>query len=950
MSRKVRHRLGGLSPLVGRGAELRAARAALAARPSVVLVEGEAGVGKSRLIGELVHGLDDAVLTGFCQPSTEPFPYGALLDALNGVGDRLAGTPLSPVAGALRPLLPELGAHLPPAPPATGDPHADRHQVSRAVRELLTALGPAVLVVEDLHWADVGTRQLVRFLMGDPPPDLGIVVSYRREDVPDGIPLGSAYRPPGGAVSTLVEVRPFDLGEVRALVGGVLGVREVSPQFVARLHERTAGIPFVVEETLRALRGVTDVSRLDGASARRLLDSVPSPVLLRDGVVERLAPLPDSAVRVVHAAAVLDAPAAAELLGEVAELDPAETRAALVHAVGAAVLHEADGRYRFRHELARAATYDTLSAPDRLHLHARVVGVLRRAVPVPLARLAEHSRRAGRHDDWLEYGRAAADRAIEVGDVSTAATVLRRLLADPALTQRQVDGLAVELSRVAGADIDQRAGTEVLGRLLREHRLSAPAREQAQWCLGVLLLHQPDGGSRGRALIEATLDEFGDASAGARLCVSVLANTANGAADRTAMGFWLRRAEAYLAECDDEATRLHLLANTTGSRLLLGDPSVVPGLAALPSTAATAAGRRQLSRVHCNIADAAVNTGHLRVAATSVAEFHRIADDRAAGLIEVATHMTETRLAWLTGEWAGLAERAAAIIDQHGELFHVVNEAHLVSGLLAVTRGAWDAAERHFRGTGVLDPVNSVSPVTVAGFAGLAAVALGRGQVEQACLEVENGLELLRRRGIWTWSADLGSVAVGVYAAAGLTASAERLVAEIAEGIDGLDAPHARAALSYCRGSVASARGDVLGAAQLYGEAAALYEALPAPYLGALAGVREARCLVSAHDPRGRELAAELLPRLRGLGAHRDAARCARLVEQSPARSRRGRRGYGSELSPRENEVAELIGKGYSNREIADVLALSPRTVEHHVARVLAKLERSRADLRSEHA
>lgn len=162
----------GSSELVGRDLELRWLCEAASRPPALVVIQGEAGVGKSRLVGELVRGGGVAgagelggsrphggrrVLVGRCHRLREPFPLGSVIEALRGVtDDALEG--LSPAAGAVRGLLPELASRLPPAPEPLGDPRAERHRVFRGVLELLRALG---LVVGWTCWSADSLRDCV---------------------------------------------------------------------------------------------------------------------------------------------------------------------------------------------------------------------------------------------------------------------------------------------------------------------------------------------------------------------------------------------------------------------------------------------------------------------------------------------------------------------------------------------------------------------------------------------------------------------------------------------------------------------------------------------------------------------------------------------------------------------------------------------------------------------
>ncbi|KOV78495.1 LuxR family transcriptional regulator [Nocardia sp. NRRL S-836] len=939
--------------LVGRGDQLGTLRAAVPRQPAVVMIEGEAGVGKSRLVREL---LDSdlgpiAVLIGHCQPVGEPFPYGAVLEALRDCTARLArGPALSPVAGVLGALLPEIAEHLPPPPPPTGDPRAERHRLFRALRELVSVLGPVLLVVEDLHWADDGSRQLLRFLMGDPPPNLSIVVTYRREDVPGGVPLGTAYRPPGGITSAVLELQPLDVTEVRALASAILDGEPVSAEFAAKLHERTAGIPFVVEETLRALRNPAGAVHADGATARRLLDHVDVPVLLRDAMAERLAALPVTATRLVQAAAVLGTPASAELLGAVAAIGENRVRAALTHALTGHVLHEADARsYGFRHALARQAVYDTLSGPDRQQLHNRAVEALSRVEPLPLVQLAEHSERAGHTAAWLRFGEAAADRAAERGDAGTATAMLQRLLVDPAVPAADVDRLAIKLGEVAHRGLDQHAPTEALERLLSDRRLSVSARGEVRLFRGLLLIRQAGGIEEARTEIDRAVADLAERPDLAARGAAVLGMPSLGMTPLHGFAPWLDRVDRYRAATDDRELSLSLYANQLGSKMHAGDPSVLASLDFPPVS--TPGELRQLARAHCNLADALTSTGHFDLCGDQLRDGLRFAAECGAPFVVSTAQATRVRLDWLTGRWDGLAERAGTLLDEYRDLSPVASELSLVLGSLAAARGEWAEATSHLTETGAFTPEESIAPVAIAGCAALAWTVLSQDEVTRACVDVDRGVAIVRTKGVWVWATELGPVAVATYLAAGRETDAENLIEEIAAGIEGRDAPMAVAALAQCRARLAEARGRLDVAVSLYREAADRYSALPAPYHTALVAEREAACLLPTEHEKATEILSALVDTFDALGATRDAARCRHRLRSigGGKPSRRGRRGYGNELSPREQEVARLLAAGHTNRKIADVLFLSPRTVEQHAARVLRKLGvSSRAELQAE--
>ncbi|MGZ3144296.1 helix-turn-helix transcriptional regulator [Lentzea chajnantorensis] len=923
--------------LVGRAAELGLLRAAVVGRrPALVQVEGEAGVGKSRLVRELVAAVAPVlptVLTGRCQRTPEPFVLGPVLEALRGLRGVLAGGGLSPVTAALRAVVPELADVL-PAPVTAADPRFDRHLLFRAVREVLAVAGPAVLVVEDLHWADEATLAFLRFLLSDPPARLAVVITFRREDVTGGMPLGTAFRPAAGVTTEIVELAPLDVAQVGELAAAVLGVPAVGEAVAAELHGRTAGLPFVVEEAIRG----------HGAGHGGV------PVLVRESVAERVAALTPDARRLVRAASVFTEPVTAEQLGEVADLAGQRLRAAVDEALARPVLHQTgENTYWFRHALARQAVYCAVGVMHRTELHARAVRSLAAADPPPLVQLAEHSRLAHRRDEWLTYGERAADQALASADATTATALLRLLLAEASLSGADVDRLGAKLGEASLLGLDVAASVAVLKPLLADERLSPAARGEVRMHLGLLLARQSDTLAEGRAQLELAVDDLAGRPELAAKCVSALAQPFNGDAPLPSLTRWLREADAIAGRCEDGELRISLVANVVGSLVAVGDRAVLDRLDSLPRAGRTLGEQRQVARAHCNLADSLTIVGRFDQAGDHLRFGTQAARDSGARYVLSTAHSTEVRLAWFTGEWDGLAERAAALLAEHRGLVAVAGELHLVLGLLALARGQWAAAAAHLEQTGVRTPRDAVTPVALAGSAGLVRLAL-RDDVARAGHEADAGLALARRKQVWAWAGELAEAAVDAYLAADRVHDARDVVRDLEEGIAQAAAPLAAAALHSCRGALAAHTGG--DGTPCFTAAARAYEDCRAPYLAALAWERAGSHLLRRGGSAAITAYTRCADRFEALDASHDAARCRHLLRGLGAvtPSRRGSRGYGDDLSPREREVARLLVAGLTNNEIAEVLFLSPRTVEQHTSSVLRKLGLgSRRDIRSAH-
>ncbi|MDI1462109.1 LuxR C-terminal-related transcriptional regulator [Catellatospora sp. KI3] len=925
---------------VGRQETLQLLRSTVAYRPSVLLLEGEAGSGKTRLVDEWRRQHTALVLSTTCPPIRPPLPFAAAIGLLLSAGPVLpAPAMLNPLLGALVPLLPELADKLPPPLPPLAEPAQARHRLLRGMRALLSGLAPATLVVEDLQWIDPDSRDLLCLLLSAPLPGIALVLSYRPEELAvPGLPLGvsAAYAP--GLRQVTLRLEPLALDDIRLLVKQAR--RQDPPaELVARLAATTGGVPRVLEDLLAQLSGVDDAD-----TAGQLAP----PARLRELTAARVAGLSPAARCVAEAAAVLDESAPEEHLSDVAGLDPAQGRAALVEVLAGAVLDEtADGRYGYRVPLAGRAVYDALPGPRRRELHARAANALaRRTGAAALARLAHHNRRSGQEKAWMRYAEAAADRYIADGDNEAALAQLEEVLADQTVPRATRTRLTIRLAQTAELGLRSDQTVALLRRIMTDERLPVAARGELRLMLGLVLMNQVGDFPGGAAEVESAVDELQERPALAARAMSVLSwpvlHGTSFADDRA----WLERAELAAAAGDDVAIQMAVAANRATLLMNCGDPQAWQAARRLTANATTLAERQQAARGLQNLADATVWLGMHAEADDFLRQSIELAGRVGASVITTAGRCTALHLDWAMGRWPGLADRAAEFTGPDGPTTEV--EGHLITGLLAVARGDWDTAETSLTSAGLSAPHNSTVHVVAAASGAYIRMLLARGHGEEAVAEARRGMDRVRAKGVWSWAAGLAPYAVQALAEAGHVEEARGLIDEFEAGMDGLVAPNAAAALQMCRANLAAALGAHDEAGKHYRDAAVQFSALPRPYEATLAEEGMARSELVLAERIGDALAVlgnagNVFARL---GAGWDAARCQRTLREHGVVAKGGRPGYGGGLTPREREVAQLAAQGRTNREIAQVLFLSPRTVEQHVARALHKLGvHSRAEL-----
>ena len=943
-------------PLVGRAEELarltgHVARAR-AGRPSAVLLAGDAGVGKSRLLGELATVARTAglrVLTGHC------------LD----LGD--VGLPYLPFVDLLRPLReePPPAARRPAVAPLLGGPAASaadedaRLQLFEGVAALLGELAaeqPLLLVLEDLHWADRSSRDLLRYLLTRlvEEPVL-LVASYRSDDLHRRHPLrpvlAELVRLPG---VERVDLAPLPDPEVAALVrAAAAGDGGVDEQVVADVVARAEGNAFYAEELLAA-----------GAGGAQL------PAGLTEVLLTRVEELGADAQQLLRVTAVAGRRVRHDLLAAVAGLPGRELDAALTETVQRHLLVvDPDGSFRFRHALLREAVLADLLPGERTRVHAAVAARLQVDGTGTAAELAHHARESNDLPAAFTAARQAAEEARAVG---APAEALQHLEAALTLWPAVPDLHAGVPDGEVGLLLSAAAAARAAGELHRGVALLRAARD------AVSETADPRLAARVLSALAQALTRVDDL-AGA-VVASSRAMELVPAEPVTPERVWAAATRARTAwatgGADAEAQAVAREALAGAEQLGLEDAwsDVVISLARMTESgdpvARTAALTEALERARragdvdvelraaYNLSSIAYEDGDLGAAAGWIDP--AVARSVALG-VEWSFYAAELRFLQVLvrlarGDWAGAQATAEELARVPDTAAHV-----RVAGLhVAVARGAEGVREQVDRAAATADRLGHATLLLTAGSAAIELAVWGQ-DASAAVAVAERTVRRLRE--IWPLdflvAVRLVAVALGPVAdaavvareardadtAARWVAAGQRLVAQ-ARDAQALFAEHLGEVSREGRAwglRLDAELGRLLGAADPAAWATAgaafgdeqVYELARCRW-------REAEALLAAGD---RTSAATVLR-----AAH-DAAvalGAAPLQARLAALARRGRLDAGipgarpvdpaAVFTPREAEVLGLVAQGRTNRQIGAQLFISEKTASVHLSRVLAKL------------
>jgi len=931
-----------LAQLASTGAEV-----AGSGRGRLVVIAGDAGVGKSALVREYLDRVSGdgwtAAAGGCVDVAAGALTYAALIGILRQLDRQLGREVMAELAGAG---IGDLALLLPGH--SGGQPGAGGHILERAL-DFLVRLGevaPAVVVVEDLHWADSSTRDLIAFLARNiHTARVLLLVTYRADDLHRRHPLTPLLAELERGDAAWIRLAGLTRPDVAALVAHTAGAGAAN---VPLLLDRTGGNPFFIEELLAAPAPVTAL-----------------PEGLRGVLLARLRDLADPALAVLRPASVLGQGFTEHLLAAATGLPLAQIEDALRLAVDHNILRAAAGGLRFRHDLMREAVYDDLLPAQRHRLHVAAAAAIEAdeaIIDPPGARwgvLALHWKAAGDSVRALAASIHAARWAALVGAPSEAADHLETALAlweqtPPASCPDGTDRAAL---LAQAAETRYAAGQALRARTLAEAAVTelagSPDAER------VALAHVQLGlYSRAAGEAAASAEAFERA-------VGLLTSRPPSPAKAEVMaryaGFLMvgSRFPQSLAVAEEALD----LARRTGSRRFEGIAMCIKG------TELAGVGRLEEGfRLLRDSGEIARETGHLDDLArvytnlTTWQVFAGLADE-ALATAEAGLQLARQRgtmlsygiaIAWYQAQAAVRAGRwddALTLLDAFPydalEGFNLVSFAAPRFDVF-LQRGDLGAAARTLapameQAAGMDDAQFGISTRVRA-----AQQALATGHPGEARAHIAAALTISPGCDDVAFAPKLCSI--GIAAEAACPAPDPRTVAALTTRLSDLEAiarsfggqllaePAAFAAMA--RAEAAELSGDPQPGA--WHAAAAAWDHCGDQYWAAVCKHRAADALLRAKGDRttAASLATSALATARALGA-------APLAADLEALIRRGRLAAGPApdqatrrlgLTERETEVLDLVAEGRTNRQIGDILFISEKTASVHVTNLLRKL------------
>ena len=914
--------------MVGRDRELAQLQRAWRAGGQLLVVRGRAGIGKSRLVRELagwVRGAGGTVLTGRCSPTGGDVPFRPLREALLAAA-RVGLAPSSRLAAfrpALGSLVPEWwGEH---GGGVDGGLIVLAEGVLRLMVEWSSPDAPVLLVIEDVHWADRETLEVIEYLADHLSGHVVLVVVTLRDDEPG---------PGGELVSALwarrvvqpMSLSPLDPAQSEVMLRECLSAASLLPDLADAVVARSDGVPFFIEELLAAALGEANAGRLVPGSIAAAVDA-------------RLRLLPEATARFLGFAAMLGRNFDWHIVAAATGCPPQEAIGRLRQAARAQLIDTDGAGFRFRHALTMEAVRSSLLPEERREFCASLLETLRSLHPdlegetcqLAAGLAVEVGDQLGAADLWLE----AARRALREGSLGSAeALALRAQSARPLEADRVLLSTwtivgqprrALEAGHriLSSGDCDPAVRTAVLFELV-DAMITAGRWDDAESYLETLRsapgLDRPGAARRAVGEAEVALARNDTAAAVGFARAALVSARDDGLAEVTCRALWVigrvergratEVARAAFEEAYECASRNALLVFRIKSLQELGTIDMFETL----GTARLEEARREALAAGAISMVAMVD---LQLAATYSARGQADLTLAAAARCEEASRRF------------GLASLPTSVALQA--------VAHGFSG----NRTAMEAfAAQAYAIDGDRDIVEMITLAN-----GVALYHLGEGQLPQALDALDRAVEVLRAAGVaqdWT----------GRWALLRTVVDADGTQARDECRRLSFDTAMSRATLRAADAVAAGREGG--DAASIFAETDRALGRIEGGFTRSLARLLVAPCAYRDGWGEPAVWVREALSNFEDLGLPNFAAQCrAALRAMGEAVPRRPRsevprvtgllaaRG----VTPREAEVLAQIAAGRSNREIAGALQLSVRTVEKHVERLLMKTGHSRSEL-----
>ena len=848
---------------------------------SVVFVVGESGIGKSRLVAQALGAAGGfRIARGRCPEHTR-LPLGPIEDVLRDArGDRRETRQIPPAIAAADETIEPLAA-------------------AWACLEHWGEHGPCVVLLEDIHWAQVATLEFIAHA-AERVARIGMLVActLRAEELRPGDPeCNVILRTRRTPDSWTLEVPPLSSHEARELAAGAIApAASLDPSVLPRVAALAEGNPLVIEELARYAASGGDVHHQ-------------VPESLGDIAFERLARLEEAERRVLVAASAFRPDFDPEVLVRVALPWATDARAALRRAHAMRVLCDDGDRMAFRHAFMREALYASMMRADAVRLHHDIAEVLEAGAArcgIAFAEAAYHWWAAGDAAKAVAFNERAGDEAVAVPAPSDAAPFFERAVRFASANARAT--LLVKLGDALGKSGAPRRALRVLDEALAHFEVTGDHQRAALACLAIgwECFNHPDLGDalawHRLALASLESDRRDPVATACRATMARLLAMRGEAAEALEMaagvdGTWGASSDSLVSLCEARAFALGWLGDVEGA--------VAAGRSAV-EVAASSGSRLLLSRASANLALVAAPCGSVEVALTAA--------ERAVALCR------EARMPLLLGFALSAAAGADAAAGRLGAAAVRIAEAGRIAATLDSPRLRGYVA-MHAVTIGLrLERLDLIELVDIADAYAVAVRSQDARWLNATALAFAE-LLLARgdREGAWTVTeAALRSVAyigltpnLALAAAAAGTSTATREV---------------RSRLV----AWSAAGGNTIGAPTV-----ALFDAIAgegdAPQLAAAAN-QFASAGLRLHEAAALEYAGDV-PRAAAIYREIDSAfdlrrlRDAKRVAAGP-----------DALSGRELDVLEQIVRGKSNRAIANILGISERTVESHLRSIYAKV------------